>query len=103
VNGHSRDGENVSKVPCQDSAKQQEALAAGDTAQSLASVERVQSEFQRIIRLSLEHVRSDAGEVRRLAILVLAFGTPIRRAIDDLVIAPGVDHFKFVVRYAAGV
>src|SRR5258708_2542570 len=69
----------------------------------LVSIEGMQSKLQRVVRLAFEHMRGDAREVRRLAILVLAFGAPICRTIDDLVIAPGVDHFKFVIRYAVGV
>src|SRR5438309_3220074 len=70
-------------------------------ARRFVSIEGVQSKLQRAVRLALEHVRGDAREVRGLAILVLAFGAPVCRAVDDLVIAPRIDHLKFVVRYAA--
>jgi hypothetical protein len=68
----------------------------------LASIEGVQSKLQRVVRLALEHVCGNAREVRRLAILVLALGAPVCCAVDDLVIAPRVDHLKLVVRYGVG-
>src|ERR1700688_1750887 len=76
------------------------ANAAQRTASRQASVEGVQSKLQRIVSLALEHVCGDATEGRRLAILVLALGAPVCRAVDDLVIAPRVNNLQFVVRYA---
>jgi len=45
----------------------------------------MQPQLQRTIRLTLEHLGGDAREIRWLAILVLAFGAPVRCAVEDLV------------------
>jgi hypothetical protein len=52
--------------------------------------------------IDVEHVGGDAREVCGLAILVVAFGTPVCRTVDDLFVAPSVYHLEFVVRYAVG-
>src|ERR1700745_478360 len=79
-----------------------ESRRVGGTVPHQASVEGLQSKLQRVVRLAFEYVRSNATEGRRLAILVLALGAPVCRAVDDLFIAPCIDHLKFMVRYAAG-
>ena len=52
--------------------------------------------------MALEYIRGEPREDRRFALLVLAFGAPARRTVDDLVIAARIDHLKLVIRYAAG-
>src|ERR1700745_418808 len=80
-----------------------ESRRVGGTVPHQASVEGLQSKLQRVVRLAFEYVRGDATEGRRLAILVLAIGAPVWRAVNDLVIAPRIDRLKLVVRHAAGV
>jgi hypothetical protein len=45
-----------------------------DTAPRRASIEGVQSKLQRVVRLTLEHVRGNAREGRWFAIFVLPLG-----------------------------